>query len=246
MAKLEPAPEVTFSPLNTELQDFWNMDNDPLPKQLLMVLGMVYWSSVRIDQVQCMMNTASELVKIVSAIASPVPVTVQVEGPCLPQYCVRTLTQSQVFWMHHGIYVQCGFIDPASITGPVPQERVLYAMNFLDNMIDRSESAQAKRISPLRFPGYPVVVDLEHYYRSTIGDLFHQRTGIWSHQLVDYRNEVLVKARSWLRGEDPDTEYRVFKHTGKEYFLWAPSYRTVVKSDLDKYDTLKERTNGAD
>jgi hypothetical protein len=53
----------------------------------------------------------------------------------------------------------------------------------------------------------PIPAILARNFRRAVGDIFRKGVAVWSRDLVDARNEVLIMVRARLAGGDPQEEW---------------------------------------
>jgi hypothetical protein len=141
----------------------------------------------------------------------------------LPWLLEDIMSPEQQAWWHNGVYVECGIWRPDLADDPSLMRGIGVAMTWYDTSV--------KPIS-LHTTIDPAAIALEAHdpddqtpsivarnFRLVVGDIFREGVGVWCRDLVDARNEVLVKVRSRLAGKDPQAEWERFQAHGLNYFL---------------------------
>jgi hypothetical protein len=117
-----------------------------------------------------------------------------------------------------GLYVQVAFYDFDLIGNRGPRREVAYPMTFLDTLVCRTGS-----VDPASHKASVVFSEIAKAYEKIVGNTYRNRIGIWSKDLVEFRNMVLVQARAVLTDRDPVAEYDRFIQAGGWYFLEYPA-----------------------
>lgn len=106
-----------------------------------------------------------------------------------------------------------------------PGPAIYLAMSVDDAMYVASGSINPKEHSPIQ-----ETEENAANFRSIVSDVFQKGLGIWCRDLVNLRNEVMVKIRARLYGDDPEVEWKKFCDAGMVHFLdylkiWQPPNR---------------------
>lgn len=141
----------------------------------------------------------------------------------LPGFVRDGMSSAQMAWWHRGVYVECGFWCPDRAEDESFLRSISVAMTWHDATLKPNSNHRTIRSEVRAFdaeyPYDPTPSALARNYRLIVGDIFRERVGIWSKDLVMPRNEILIKVRALLAGEDPAAEWERFKLLGMTYHL---------------------------
>jgi hypothetical protein len=105
---------------------------------------------------------------------------------------------------------------------PDPVNAIYAAMTTYDRMYIESGTLDPKNHTPI-----PASEAESQAYRLVVNDLYREGIAVWSRDLMALRNEVMVKARAQLYGDDPEVEWNRFLNAGFVHYLdylriWQP------------------------
>ena len=136
-------------------------------------------------------------------------------------------SQRQKDWAINGQrYLQVGFFDGSyDLSYPDPSLAVFAAMTVYDKVY-----AETGIVEPKDQMAIHVDPPIDRLFRLFVGSTYQERFGIWCRDLVNLRNEVMVKARAKLYGDDPESEWKRFCDAGFVHYLdylkiWKPPER---------------------
>ena len=134
------------------------------------------------------------------------------------------LNEAQREWaIDKTLKLQIGFYDLDRInSSPDPISAVYAAMTVYDRIYSMTGIAEPKDQTPAA-----VDTTFERAFRVFVNDMYKERIGVWCRDLANLRNEVMVKIRAVLHGEDPEAEWKKFCDSGMVHFLdylkiWQP------------------------
>lgn len=122
-------------------------------------------------------------------------------------------------WMiMDNMYLQVGFYDNKYNNQPEPAS-ILDAMTVLDLSI--SYGIEQNYSSAIENPGFVAVEELEDaiLYRTGVKGLFQHGFAEWNKGLVELRNDVLIRLRALMKGENPELALEEFHGNNCRYFL---------------------------
>lgn len=126
------------------------------------------------------------------------------------------LCQAQQQWAIDGkLKLQVGFYNKEkSEELPDPHPAIHTAMTLYDRM-----GNETGIVDPVEQA--PIAVDstLEKAFKSFVNDTYKFGSGLWCRDLVNLRNEVMVKTHAHLLGWDPESEWQRFSDAGFAHFL---------------------------
>jgi hypothetical protein len=130
--------------------------------------------------------------------------------------CNLPLEPSQDNWIDSDfVHVQVGFLGRSPYPGLFRTDVALYdAMNVYDSICVNAKSIDPAVQSASQATGWEKIVS-----RLAVNDAYAVRSGIWCEPLVALRNEVMVKVRATIFGEDPEEEWKKFCDAGFTHFL---------------------------
>jgi hypothetical protein len=122
----------------------------------------------------------------------------------------------QVDWAVDGrLHLQVGFYDTTlADSHPDPTSGIYVAMMAYDEMYAQSGSVDPSDHGPI-----VVGAQDDTLFPTVVDDIYRERLGVWCHGLMNLRNEVMVKTRARLYGDDPDAEWTRFCDAGMVHFL---------------------------
>ena len=133
--------------------------------------------------------------------------------PC-PRFLWYLLDSRQRQWIHGGIYVQVGFINPSLIAEYYADRDIAAAMTLLDYVNNRAKSGDPSKHEPLMIPAKNA-----RDFRSSVGSLYKERIGVWCKQLEEYRDKAMVMCRAALAGKNPTAEYQHYVMSRSRDFM---------------------------
>ncbi|HEY3295679.1 MAG TPA: hypothetical protein VGL38_09575 [bacterium] len=141
----------------------------------------------------------------------------------VPSYLDDVMSEGQKKWIFKGVYVQCGFVRHALIYEPHLVRGIMVAMSWYDARVELLGSLDPSEMKPTGFlgeyEGDPIPRTIARTFRLTVNDLYREGVGVWCRDLINIRNEILIKYRASLTGTDPETEWKRFQSARMKYFL---------------------------
>jgi hypothetical protein len=123
--------------------------------------------------------------------------------------------------------IQVGFFDCIH-QAPVqlPIEAVYAAMTMYDTMY-----AATGAVNPKDHVAIEATARDDMAFRIVVNDIYRERLGIWCSDLMTLRNEVMIRVRARLYGDDPETEWKRFCDAG---FVHPFDYLRIWTSPADR------------
>lgn len=191
----------------------------PLPSEVVMVVQLVRHSSYDTVQPDFWQDACHKLFPIMLESIS------RFQGCHVePLYVPHFVPEAELFegaglhpfqekWRLGDVSLTLQFFDPAKVNRP-PIVALQTGVTVQNLVI-----ANAGTIDPSCHSGVQVSDGVGRYFRATVGNIFATETGIWNRALLPLENEVLVKGRAALFGDDPDQEWAKFQAAGFEHHL---------------------------
>ena len=151
----------------------------------------------------------------------------------LPRFMKDRFTPPMAKWEYASLYLQIGYSDAGKSAGYDPAAAIGYGMTVYDMAVSQGHLLGK---DPLWQKPIAVSACQAQAIRSSIGDAYERGVTIWNEDLIEHRNENLLRIRGAISGLPQERIEKLLSKDSPKYFLdrwehefWACEYDDMIQ-----------------